>query len=142
MEASKAFKFWEATFAREELRGDGVLVGSEAMHSDIDESKLSCGWMRGKCAMISMSNNVVVTVAEFFEVWMGAMAKEVWPRVTTFVECMHSWHVLWEYFLGHFVFAVIPMHLYLSCRTCMICAYVTSLVSHKELAIWREYYFL
>lgn len=54
------------TFAREEPRGGGVLVGSEAMHNGIHESVISCGWVRGECAMISMSINFVASVAEFF----------------------------------------------------------------------------
>ena len=70
----------------EEPRGGGVLVGSEAMHNGIDESVISCGWVRGECAMINMSIDFVASVAEFFEAWKGAMAKEMWPCVANFVE--------------------------------------------------------
>lgn len=63
MEASEAFEIGKMTFAREEPRGGGVLVGSETMHSGIDESVISRGWVRGECAMISTSMNVVASVA-------------------------------------------------------------------------------
>lgn len=53
------------TFAREEPRGGGVLVGSEAMHNGIDECVIlhGMGGRGGGCAMISMSINVVASVA-------------------------------------------------------------------------------
>lgn len=47
-EASEALKYGEATFAKEEHGGDGVLVGSEAMCIGIDESVMWVG-ERGVC---------------------------------------------------------------------------------------------